>query len=64
VGKTIEEANIDKEAGSLLLALRREGSDKYHFNPSRNMEIMAGDFLYLIASVERIKQIEEAAGKS
>ena len=63
MGKTLEEANIDKEAGSLLLALRREGSDKYHFNPTRNMEIKAGDFIYLIASVERIKQIEGAAGE-
>jgi voltage-gated potassium channel len=64
VGKTIEEANIDKEAGSLLLALRRADSDKYHFNPTRSMEIMAGDYLYLIASVDRVKEIEGKAGEN
>ena len=63
-GKTIEEANIDKETGSLLVALRRAGSDKYDFNPSKNTEIQAGDALVLIASLEMIGQIEKAAGES
>jgi voltage-gated potassium channel len=64
VGKTIEEANIDKETGSLLVALRRKDSDKYEFNPSKNIEIKVGDILVLIASLDRVKQIEKAAGES
>jgi voltage-gated potassium channel len=64
VGKTIEEASIDKETGSLLVALRRAGSDKYDFNPSKSTEIQAGDVLVLIASLEMIRQIGKAAGES
>lgn len=64
VGKTLEEANIDKEAGSLLVALRRAGSDKYDFNPSKSTKIQAGDVLVLVANLEMIRQIEEAAAES
>ena len=64
VGKTIGKANIDKETGSLLVALRREGSDKYDFNPSKDTEIQAGDILVLIATMDMIQQIEKAAGES
>jgi voltage-gated potassium channel len=64
VGKTIGEANIVKETGSLLVALRREGSDKYDFNPSKDTEIHAGDVLVLIATVDMIQEIEKAAGES
>jgi voltage-gated potassium channel len=63
VGKAIGETYIDKETGSLLVALRREGSDKYEFNPSKNTEIQAGDVLVLIATVDMIKQIEKAASE-
>ncbi len=64
VGKTIGEAGIDKETGSLLVALRRAGSDKYDFNPVKSSEIQEGDVLVLIATPNMIMQIEEAAGKS
>jgi voltage-gated potassium channel len=64
VGKTIGEANIDKETGSLLVALRRAGCDKYDFNPSKSTEIQAGDVLVLIATADMIKQIEKAADES
>ena len=62
-GKTIAETNIDKETGSLLVALRRAGSDKYDFNPSRNTEIRENDVLVLIATPEMIAQITKAAGE-
>jgi len=63
IGKTIGEANIDKETGSLLVALRRKGSDKYDFNPSKDTKIQTGDVLVLIATVDRVNQIEKEAGK-
>ncbi len=62
-GKTIAEANIDKETGSLLVALRRAGSDKYDFNPSKSTQIQDGDVLVLIVTADMIKQIEKAAGE-
>lgn len=64
VGKTIQEANLDKEKGSLLVALRRKGSDKYDFNPPKDTQIHAGDILVLIATVDKVKQIETAARES
>lgn len=64
VGKTIGEANIDKETGSLMVALRRADSEKYEFNPSKNTEIKVGDVLVLIATLDRVKHIEKAAGES
>jgi voltage-gated potassium channel len=63
-GKTIAEANIDEQTGSLLVALRRKGSDKYDFNPSRETRIQVGDVLVLIATVDRVNRIEKAAGES
>jgi voltage-gated potassium channel len=62
-GKTIGEANIDKETGSLLVALRKAGSDKYDFNPLKSTQIQEGDVLVLIATSDMIKQIEKGAGE-
>jgi len=64
VGKTIEEANIDKETGSLLVALRRVGSAEYDFNPLKETKIQEGDILVLIATPYMVKEIEKAAGES
>lgn len=61
VGKTIAEADIEKEAGSLLVALRRAGSDKYVFNPPKTTEIRADDILVLIATPPVVEQIEKAS---
>jgi len=62
-GKTIGETNIDKETGSLLVALRKAGSDKYDFNPLKSTQIQEGDVLVLIATTDMIKQIEKGAGE-
>lgn len=64
VGKTIAESNIDKETGSLLVALRKANSDKYDFNPLKNTEIREGDVLVLIATPDVIRQIEKEAGEN
>ena len=63
VGKTIGEADIDRETGSLLLSLRRAGSDKYLFNPPKSTEIRANDVLVLIATPDMIEQIEKTTGE-
>ncbi len=63
-GKTIGEANIDKEKGALLVALRRAGSEKYEFNPPKNAKIQQGDILVLIATSDMVKQIEKTAGEN
>ncbi len=57
VDRTIQEANIDKETSSLLVALKRAGKTKYDFNPSKDTKIQEGDTLVLIATPDLINQI-------
>jgi voltage-gated potassium channel len=56
-GKTIREADIDRETGSLLVALRKAGKTKYDFNPPKETKIQEGDILVLIATPDLIGQI-------
>jgi voltage-gated potassium channel len=60
--KTIEEAGIEKETGSLLVAIRKAGSSKYSFNPSKKTEIHEDDILVLISTPDIIREIEKRAG--
>lgn len=62
-GKTVRDADIDKETGALLVALRKAGSDKYDFNPSKSTQIQEDDVLVLIATAEMVKKIEKGAGE-
>jgi voltage-gated potassium channel len=64
VGSTIREANIDRETGSLLVALRRAGKTKYDFNPSKETKIQEGDTLVLIATPDLISQIGKKVEES
>lgn len=64
VGCTIQEANIDKETGSLLVALKRAGKTKYDFNPSKETKIQEGDTLVLIATPDLISQIGKEVEES
>jgi len=61
-GMTLEEASIEKETGSLLVAVRKAGSNKYNFNPPKKTEIQEDDVLVLIATPEIIREIEKTAG--
>jgi voltage-gated potassium channel len=62
-GKTIEEAAIEKETGSLLVAIRAAGSNKYDFNPSKNTKIRDDDVLVMIATPDIVREIEKTAGQ-
>lgn len=62
VGKTIEDSKIGEKTGALLVALRRGGSEEYHFNPPKETEIQEKDILILIASPESVKELERIAG--
>lgn len=61
-GKALQEAGIEKETGSLLVAIRKAGSSKYNFNPSRETMIQEDDVLVLIATPDIIREIEKTAG--
>ena len=59
VGKTISASRIEEAADSLLVALKRAGSDKYEFSPSKDTKIKGNDTLILIATPERVVEIEK-----
>lgn len=63
-GCSIQEANIDKETGSLLVALKRAGKTKYDFNPPKDTKIQEGDTLVLIATPDMINQIGKEVEES
>lgn len=62
-GKKIEETNMEKETRSLLVAVRKAGSSKYDFNPSKKTRIQEGDVLVLIAIPDVVREIEKTAGE-
>ena len=61
VGKTLEEAGVERETLSLLVAIRKAGSNKYNFNPSKKTGIEEDDVLVLIATPEIVREIEKTA---
>lgn len=63
VGKTIEESKISEKAGALLVAVRKGGQKDYDFNPPQETVIQEKDILILIASPERVKELEKISGR-
>jgi len=63
VGKTIEESKISEKVGALLVAVRKGGQKDYDFNPPKEVIIQEKDILILIASPERVKELERIAGR-
>lgn len=62
IGKTIGESKIGEKTGALLVAVRREGIEEYHFNPPKEAVILENDILILIASPENAREVEKIAG--
>ncbi len=58
-GKTLEEAKLGVKTGALLVALRREGSHKYEFNPSKETQIKENDTLIFMATPDMISELEK-----
>ncbi len=58
-GKTLGEAKLGEKTGALLVALRREGSHKYEFNPSNETQIKENDTLIFMATPGMINELEK-----
>lgn len=58
IGKAVAQAGVGEKTGALLLALRREGSSDYDFNPAPNVRIKKGDTLILMASPAMLQRLE------
>jgi len=63
-GKTIEEAEIEKKTGALLVALRRGGAKEFDFNPPKTTRLADNDILVFIATPEMVQEIERLSGAS
>ncbi len=59
IGKTVAQAKIGERTGALLVALRREESRDYDFNPAPDVRLKKGDVLILMASPGMLQRIEK-----
>lgn len=59
VGKALGEAKLGEKTGALLVALRREGTSEYEFNPSTETKIQENDTLIFIATPEMVNELEK-----
>jgi len=59
VGQTLRQANLEDKTNALLVAVRREGSQDFEFNPKKDTEIRENDTLIFIATPEMIQELEK-----
>lgn len=57
IGKSISQAKIGERTGALLVALRREESRDYDFNPGPDVPLKKGDILILMASPGMLQRL-------
>jgi voltage-gated potassium channel len=58
IGRSVAQSKLGERTGALLLALRREGSPDYDFNPAPDVRLRKGDTLILMASPGMLKKLE------
>lgn len=61
VGQTLGQADLEEKTNALLVAVRREGSQDFDFNPRKETEIQENDTLIFIATPEMIQELEKIA---
>jgi voltage-gated potassium channel len=59
IGKTVSQAKIGERTGALLVALRREESRDYDFNPGPDVRLKKGDILILMAGPGMLQRLEK-----
>jgi len=63
IGKTLGVVRLAEKTGALLVAVKREGSDQFEFNPSGKTQIQENDNLVFIATQNMVKKLEGIADK-
>ena len=58
-GKTLKEADITKNIGIIILAIKSASTDRLTFNPSSNTTIRPGDTLISFGALEQMKQLKK-----
>jgi len=62
-GKPLEEGEISRRTGALLVAVRKP-DDTFEFNPPRGRKFCAGEVLVAIGNPDQIKSLRKLAGSS
>jgi voltage-gated potassium channel len=62
MGKNLFEANIGKETGVLVIALRNPQTDQFVYSITPEMKLNAGDIIVVIGTVEQLQLLREKAG--
>lgn len=61
VGQTLGQAGLEAKTNALIVAVRREGSQDFEFNPKKDTEIRENDTLIFIATPEMVHELEKIA---
>ena len=62
--KTLEEAQIGKHTGALVLAVRKPGQDKFIYNPSGDTKLETGTTVVVLADLQQIKKFKQFANEA
>ena len=58
-GKTLGEANIPRETGLIVIAIKKKGTDQFQFNPLSTEKINPGDILIVLGNQNQVAKLEE-----
>jgi voltage-gated potassium channel len=60
-GMSLLEAKIPEQTGLVILALRKQGEDKFRFNPRSHELLEAGDLIIVLGTGEQIDKLQAIA---
>jgi voltage-gated potassium channel len=59
IGKTLKEAALAERLGVLIIAARRRGNNKFHFNPNPDFLLKDGDVLISMGSLKQNDELKK-----
>ncbi len=59
IGKTLGDAKIPSKTGLIVIAVKKEGEDKFKFNPLSSEKINSNDVLVVLGNDEQISRLRE-----
>ena len=63
-GKTIQQADIGKKTGVIIIAVKDSDSQKYIYNPRADTSLKADDILLMIGNLEQVAKLRQLAEKT
>ncbi len=62
-GKTLQEAQIPKRTGLIVISIKKKDGQRFIYNPSSQTHINAGDEIIVMGQSENIKKLKSYTGK-